>query len=150
MIHTKTEVEELDLMREHNKREEKKLYFAQLRERWAENKKSAEGDADARARYDAIIAEAPDFKMSFYSFYFTLQSMHAQGLDGTPYIDTKTFNGWIQSGFKVKKGEHSVIDGITWIASNSNSKSEAKKKDDGFVYPKIYKLFHRTQVEAIK
>jgi hypothetical protein len=127
-------------------KEQKKEYFAKLRERWAENKKRAEDDTEARGKYDAIVAEAPSYGISYYSFYLTLQAMKANGWDGTPYIDTKTFKGWKEAGFIVKKGEKSKIDGITWLEIKDK---EAGDDDDGFLLPKLYHLFHRSQVEAL-
>lgn len=73
-------------------KEEKKEYFQKLRDRWSENKKNAENDKDAKLKYEAIVREFPSYKISFNSFYFTLQEMVKQGLEGIPYIDTKYFN----------------------------------------------------------
>ena len=119
-------------------REEKSEYFKSLRTRWAQNKARAEGDEQARALY----AEAPK-GISYWSFTLTLYVMRALELEGLPYIDCKTFKGWKDTGFMVKKGEHAVIDGITWVGV-----SDDDSEDDTFVYPKVYKLFHRSQVEA--
>jgi hypothetical protein len=124
--------------------EQKKEYFASLREKWQANKALAEGDTVAHEKYMAIVAEAPDNRISYYSFYFTLQSMRAHEYDGTPYIDCKTFAGWVNAGFRVKKGEKSHIDGITWLQAKNKDGSDAD-----MVYPKMYHLFHRSQVEEI-
>ena len=128
-------------------KEEKQKYFQDLRRRWSENKAKAESDPEAKAKYEAIIAEAPDNKISYYGFYFTLCDMQSQGLAGNPYIDAKTFEGWRNAGFMVKRGEHSTLSGITWISGASKKEGE---EDDGFMYPKNYKLFHRSQVEPIR
>jgi hypothetical protein len=128
--------------------EQRAEYMKSLRARWAANKARADQDADAKAKWQAVQAEAPDARISFYGFYFTLMSMQEQGLAGLPYIDAKTFNGWRASGFMVRKGEASKIEGVTWMRGTS------KKDDDdasgaGALYPKRYALFHKTQVEAM-
>jgi len=124
-------------------KEQKQEYFKQLRARWAECKTLSEQDTDAKLKYEQVIKQAGG-KFSYTGFYFTLQDMKRAGLDGLPYIDTKTFDGWTGAGFKVKKGQHSLIKGLTWL--------EVKDKageDEGFLIPKEYHLFHRSQVEAI-
>jgi hypothetical protein len=128
--------------------EQKRQYFTGLREQWKARKALADQDQDARARYNAIMAEAKQ-GFSYYSFYFTLCDMKAQGLDGNPYIDCKTFNGWRASGFKVKKGEKSKVSGIVWIAPITKDKQTGEDVESDYVYPKVYHLFHRTQVEAL-
>lgn len=128
--------------------EQKRQYFKGLREQWKARKALADQDINARERYQAIQAEAGG-NFSYYSFYFTLCDMQAQKLDGNPYVDCKTFNGWRASGFKVKKGEKSKVSGIVWLSPVSKDKETGKEIDSDYVYPKIYHLFHRTQVEAL-
>lgn len=121
--------------------EQKQEYFRKLRERWQNSKAFADNDETAKALYQEV-----DGKFSYYSFYFTLMDMKACGYDGIPYVDCKTFNGWKEAGFKVKKGEKSRISGIVWLSP----KDEEGNEDDDFVYPKLYHLFHRSQVEERK
>jgi len=71
-------------------------------------------------------------------------SMRKLKYDGVPYVDCKTFNGWKGAGFQVKRGEKSKISGITWIGNDPDD------DDDKSVYPKMYRLFHKSQVEKIK
>ena len=126
--------------------EEKKAYFKALRERWNDAKQASASDTDAQTKYQAIQNQAPDCKISYTSFYFTLLEMKRQKLDGNPYIDAKTFQGWIKAGFQVIKGQKSTLKGITWL------KAGAKDTDndaDGFLFPKEYALFHTSQVQAI-
>ena len=123
-------------------KEEKTQYFNDLRARWKQNKLDADQDVDARKRYEAISNETTKF--SYYSFYFTLVDMKRNGFEGTPYIDTKTYHGWTEAGFKVKKGEKSKIAGITWM---DISKGEGS---DEVLIPKLYHLFHTSQVEPIQ
>lgn len=124
-------------------KEERTEYFKQLRNRWKISKEMAENDELAKALFREIKGN-----FSYNSFYFTLQDMRKVGYQGLPYIDCKTFNGWKETGFKVKKGEHSKIDGIVWLEVKSNKETEDDEKLD--VYPKLYHLFHRSQVEPIK
>lgn len=126
-------------------KEEKQAYFLKLRQQWKENKELAEKDTNARSKYEALVKESPNFRFSFYSYYFTLRDMQRLGYDGNPYIDTKTYKGWKEAGFQVKKGEESKINGMTWITSQKDE----KEGENDFVYPKMYNLFHRTQVEPI-
>lgn len=125
-------------------KEQKAEYFKTLREKWNKNKTDADNDTDARAKYEAIHKEA-NGKFSYYSFYFTLMDMNRNGYAGNPYVDCKTFNGWREAGFRVKKGEKSKIAGITWIAVG-----KGENDADDFMYPKSYHLFHKTQVELIQ
>ena len=124
--------------------EQKKEYFAKLRESWKSNKAQAENDKDAKEKYEAIRRESPNFTISYFGFFFALQAMKSAGLDGTPYIDAKTFKGWQAAGYKVNKGEKSLCKGLTWISTKKNDDD-----DDGMVYPKEYALFHRSQVIEI-
>ncbi len=132
--------------------EEKKAYFAALRERWQDIKnRVTAGELD---QIKGIIAEH-GLTVSPWSYAFTAASMRAQGFDGIPYLDCKTFNGWKQRGFKVRKGEKSTIKGIVWLGVGSKAedpdtahKARAQGKG-GFLMPKQYALFHRSQVEPI-
>ena len=77
--------------------------------------------------------------------------MQAQQLEGIPYLDARTFQGWKECGFMVRKGEHSTLSGITWIKATTGSESaEPGEEEKGFVFPKEYHLFHRSQVEPIQ
>jgi hypothetical protein len=122
-------------------KEEKQKYFQDLRARWFKSKELANNDETAKALYQEVNG-----KFSYYSFYFTLMDMRARGYDGIPYVDCKTFNGWKEAGFKVMKGAKSRISGIVWLGVKDDNNSE----DDDFVYPKLYHLFHRSQVEERK
>lgn len=57
----------------------------------------------------------------------------------------KTFKGWTEAGFKVKKGEKSQVKGLTRLKSGSKGADD----DDGYVFPKVYHLFHSSQVEQL-
>ena len=127
--------------------EQKKEYFKNLRERWTANKAKADQDIDAKAKWEAIQAESPN-GVSYYGFYFTYTTMKAQNLEGLPYVDTKTFSGWHSAGFKVKKGEKSKIRGITWIGAQTKE-DNGENNADRVLYPKMYALFHKSQVEAV-
>ena len=127
---------------------EKQAYFAELRARWGSVKKAlTQGMID---EVQAVIA-SHGLKMSVMSYVLVAQQMKALGLDGIPYLDCKTFQGWREAGFIVKKGEHSHISGITWI--NAGTRDEATGEiveDSGYLFPKEYHLFHRTQVQEME
>ena len=123
-------------------KEEKSAYFARLRADWNKSKELAKTEA-----MQAIFREASltGIKVSNTGFAFIYAQMRGQELEGLPVVDAKTFDGWKQSGFKVKKGEHSKLSGITWISPVNKQ----TKEEEDFAYPKSYNLFHRSQVEAI-
>lgn len=123
-------------------KEEVKAFHAKMREMWEIAKAFSE-----TKEYDAAWMEAQTTLTKAFSlpaFIFVKKQLEALGLEGTPYVDTKTFSGWIENGFKVKKGEKSVIDGYTFIEVENK-----KEGEDNFIAPKTYHLFHRSQVEPI-
>lgn len=130
-------------------KEQKQEYFKNLRDQWKQNKLDASLDSNAKLRYEAILQEAGG-KISFEAYYWTLRQMEKLNLVGEPYIDCKTFDGWKLSGFKVRKGEKSKISGITWLSFKTSKGGENGKKAEDVVYPKLYHLFHTSQVEAIE
>jgi len=132
-------------MKEYTK-EEKKEYFKNLREQWKQNKLDASLDSNAKLRYQAILKEAGG-KISFEAYYWTLRQMGKLNLVGEPYIDCKTYQGWRDAGFKVIKREKSKLSGVTWMAFQTNKEGQ---KAEEVVYPKLYHLFHSSQVESIE
>lgn len=125
---------------------EKKEYYADLRARWNAAKKAL--TENMISEIDAIVA-THGLNISATSFFIVASSMKAQGLDGIPYLDAKTYKGWKECGFQVKKGEHSTLGSITWIGVEGKEAKPGEDATDGFVMPKAYKLFHRSQVEEI-
>lgn len=121
-------------------KEQKQEYFKNLRDRWTTSKALADKDDTAKALYNEV---GGDF--SYYSFYWTLADMKNLGLEGIPYVDVKTFKGWKDAGFTVKKGEKSKLSGITWLPVKDKDGEETE-----YMVPKEYRLFHKTQVEEIK
>jgi len=119
---------------------QKQAYFKSLRKRWNDNKALADNNEVMKAIHQEHCS-----KFSYYSFFFTAMMMKKLGFKGIPYIDCKTFNGWKEAGFIVKKGEKSKINGITWI----HPKDSEGDEDERFSYPKMYNLFHRTQVQPL-
>lgn len=132
-------------MKEYTK-EEKREYFKNLREEWKQNKLDASLDSDAKSRYQAVLREAGG-KISFESYYWTLRQMQKLNLTGEPYIDCKTYQGWRDAGFKVIKGEKSKLSGVTWMSFQTNKEGQ---KAEEVVYPKLYHLFHSSQVEPLE
>ncbi len=122
--------------------QEKKEYFAKLRASWQVAKDLAKTNEWAAAFKEA---QATGIQCSVTGFVFTKLQMEQMNLDGTPYVDCKTFAGWKSAGFMVKKGETSKIQGLTWVSSKTKKEDE----DGGFVFPKAYHLFHKTQVQEI-
>jgi hypothetical protein len=128
---------------------EKKAYFDNIRLEWQKSKALAENDMVA----EALFREAGLKGVSYFSFYYVLRQIKALKLTGIPYVDTKTFQGWLENGYKVKKGEKSKISGVTWLkVVNGKVLNKGEKEEDGksFLFPKVYHLFHKTQVEEIE
>lgn len=124
-------------------KEQKQAYYANLRKQW----KAAKDHADVD-QIGAIIANH-GLKISVSGFAFVSIQMAKLGLDGLPYLDAKTYKGWKDNGFQVKKGEKSQIVGLTWVHARKSAKDEDNDvdDDDGYMMPKVYKLFHRSQVQ---
>jgi hypothetical protein len=136
-------------MTKHTK-EEKEAYFAGLRARWNQAKEWL-----ASNKIDEIEAVMMQNGLNFSirSYVCVLLQMQAMGLDGIPYVDCKTFGKWKESGFMVRKGEHSRIDGITWKPVKGKNgeadKVEPVNGESSYMLPVGYHLFHRTQVEPL-
>ena len=125
-------------------KDQKKAYFKKLRDEWLKSKDLAKNDKEA----EAIYREA-GIRSSYYSFYFTLMAMRHNKMPGLPYVDCKTFNKWKENGFIVKKGEKSKISGITWKHPVIKTEDGLKEENEDYIYPKLYRLFHKRQVEAL-
>lgn len=124
-------------------REQKKVYFAGLRAQWQA--------AKLTANIDEIKAIIQNFGLGIspISYAIVAGQMAAQGLDGLPYLDCKTYQGWVDNGFQVRKGEKSTIDGLTWREVENKKSDNQKDDDDNYMMPVAYHLFHRTQVDPI-
>jgi len=99
-----------------------------------------------------IKPELPEY-ISLINYCLVKQQMNEQQISGEPYQDTFTFNKWKEQGYKVKRGEKSVLYGITWINTSKKdpeSTEETTDKEFTHCYPKLFHLFHRGQVEKIK
>ena len=59
---------------------------------------------------------------------------------GVPYEDFRTFRGWISVGKRVKKGEKTCYQSVSF------PKMKDRKTGDVRSYPKTYSLFHISQV----
>ena len=116
-----------------------KRFYKDLRERWAQAKEVAK-----KNEVQAAFIEAGVQGVSVASWVYVKSQLIAQKKEGTPYVDTKTYKGWVESGFRVRKGEKSSIHGIcfTEIPNKTDPKSS-------FSLPTSYALFHRDQVEPI-
>ena len=126
-------------------KQQKQDYLKSLRKRWQESKSLADSDASLKQLHEAAFATGAPIQ-SYYSFAFVAIQMKSQGLSGFPYVDMKTFQGWKENGFKVAKGEHSTADGIVWLSPTYKDADGNEAKDTDYVFPKVYKLFHRSQV----
>ncbi len=134
-------------MKKQFSKEEKSAYFTGLRSQW----NAAKSISEDEKQQAAAVMLVHGFNVSAIGYYFVAAQMKAQGLEGIPYVDARTFQGWKESGFHVRKGEHSTLCGITWIKAITEGEStEPDSEGKGFVFPKEYHLFHRSQVEPIQ
>lgn len=124
----------------------------ELRAKWKTAKQLL---TDGKIReIDAAIA-THGLNISRMGYMIVSMEMRSQGLEGIPYLDAKTYKGWKENGFQVRKGEKSTLGSITWVGVGG--KDPVKRTDgsieiegdSGFIFPKSYNLFHRSQVDAI-
>ena len=117
----------------------------ELRDHWKSVKESL-----TQSKIDEAMAimATHGINSSIVSYQICLMAMVDAGLEGIPYLDAKTYNGWKKSGFQVKKGEKSFGSGITWVKVGGK-KDEDGEESGGYSFPKSYTLFHRSQVEEI-
>ena len=132
-------------MKTERTKEQKAAYMKSLRENWLSAKKLlADGQMDD---IQAIISNH-GMNISATGFMFVSIQMKQNGLDGLPYLDAKTYKGWKQNGYQVRRGEKSVLSGITWVSVDKQAEVDLDDKENtGFVFPKKYHLFHRSQVD---
>lgn len=124
---------------------EKNAHFEKLRKLWNDAAEFAKDEAALAAHAEA---KRMGVEVSIRSFCLVSEQMKSLNLQGTPYIDTKTFNGWTSAGFKVKKGERSKLSSIVFIGAKDSDADDDGKKS-GYVFPKECHLFHVSQVEPI-
>ncbi len=124
--------------------EQKREYYASLRQKWAEAKALAATD-EIGAVYTQL-AEMGIGDISLYNVSLILMQAQALGLEGLPYLDFKTYDGWKGSGFQVKRGEKSPVFSLTWIGPKGENGEEVS---DGQRWPKLTHLFHTSQVEVM-
>jgi len=120
--------------------EQKREFYKMLRHMW----KTAKEMSIKEGNDIKSIIENHGLEVSVTSFIMVLNQMKEKNLEGVPYVDMKTFNGWKDNGFKVKKGEKSQAYGVAWKVVNEDKEDEEEK-----VFPKAYHLFHKSQVEAL-
>ena len=98
---------------------------------------------DKKKEINAIIKNH-GLDISQTSFIMVENQMVKKGFSGIPYLDMKTFKKWQENGFIVRKGEKSEVKGIVWLDIK-----DKKTGEDKMVFPKVYHLFHNSQVEKI-
>jgi hypothetical protein len=113
-------------------------YYANLRKDWEKAQELASKDKKAVKLFNEVKKANKEAK-SIEAFYFTLAQMQKLNLKGLPYVDVKTFDGWLEAGFVVKKGQSHIVNGVVYKAINPN----------GFKVPSFCNLFHKNQVQAI-
>jgi len=129
--------------------EQKKEYYGKIKQEWREAKQIAEKD---KGRLEKAVALMKIEGISLTGFALIERQMQEQGLEGLPVLDAKTYAKWKEAGYAVKKGEHSTLHGVTFIQPKNKDEKETKSsRIDTPIYmlPKVYKLFHRSQVEPL-
>ena len=125
--------------------EQKREYFAGLRNQWQAAKALAAADDSIGAMYTQLCTMGVG-DISMYNVSLILMQARQLNLDGLPYVDFKTYEMWRKAGFQVRKGETSPVFSLTWIGTKSDDETEATDRPK---YPKLTHLFHSSQVEAI-
>lgn len=102
-------------------------------------------DADIQENVDILNeAFAGTLEVSLKNYRCVAMQMEEQGLAGVPYLDARTYGGWKDSGRTVRKGEHKLIQSITWIGGSEEDGGSSRR------YPSATNLFHRSQTDAIE
>ncbi len=127
-------------------KEERAQYFQDLRNRWQAAKDLSQDNAILAAHHEAQVIAGRSFSVA--SFADVKRQLVDLKLSGTPYVDTKTYKAWRDSGMQVRKGEKSKITGLTWIKADDSKTDDDKKTS--FTFPKEYHLFHSSQVQPIE
>ena len=126
--------------------EQKKEYFAGLRQKWQQAKALATADDQIGAIY-VQLQQMGIGDISLYNVSLILMQAELLGLAGLPYVDFKTYEHWHKAGFQVRKGEKSPVFSLTWVGPKDDDDSE--DKNDIPRYPKMTHLFHSSQVEPV-
>lgn len=129
--------------------EQKKAYFQALNESWRKTK-----DLSETEKCQAIIAEcfAQGVVASERGIAYVWEQMERLGFEGLPHIDCKTLKYWKEAGYRLKNNQSCLIKGITFKKITSKKENEGKSQDEKeavYSYPKVYNLFHSSQVEPI-
>ena len=113
---------------------EKAIELWKRSEAWGDN-------AQIEALLITLNAQLADrLTVSMRNYKCVAMQMQEQGLEGEPYLHTRTFNGWKAAGRQVRKGEKCTLQSITWISGG---------EEDSKMYPKGTSLFHLDQTDAI-
>lgn len=123
--------------------QQKKEHFTQLRRQWQQAKNLSQSD-ELAAVYSQLKGMGVG-DISLYNVSLIFMQAREKGLEGLPYLDFKTYEGWKKSGFQVKRGEKSPVYSITWVGSKGDEEGE----DSGVRWPKVTHLFHSSQVETL-
>jgi hypothetical protein len=130
-------------------KEDRSAFYRSLREQWKRASETVDLQDPLLLELYAEAARAGLENISQASFAFVFAQMKEQGLTGIPYVDCKTFEGWKRSGFHVRRGEQSRLKGLTWLRAETKNAADAPSAEAERIYPKVYHLFHRSQVEEI-
>ena len=122
------------------KQKKVKEFYQKLRK---QQEGAKEQSKDKKEEINAIIKNH-GLDISQTSFVMVENQMIKKGFTGIPYLDMKTFKKWQENGFIVKRGEKSEVKGIVWLDIK-----DKKTGEDKMVFPKVYHLFHNSQVEKI-
>lgn len=123
--------------------QQKKEHFTHLRRQWQQAKNLAASDP-ITAIYSQLREMGIARDISIYNISLIMMQAQSLGLEGLPYLDFKTYEGWKKSGFQVKRGEKSPVYSITWVGAKGE-----EGEDSGARWPKLTHLFHSSQVEDI-
>jgi hypothetical protein len=91
----------------------------------------------------AAIEQVTGGRMSVNNYLIVESACEATGLTGIPYIHFSTFQGWLNRGYCVDKGQKAVCS-VPTIKSFYD-----KEKDSYYKTPRNSSLFHISQVKGL-
>ena len=112
---------------------------------WKQSKEWGD-EAQIKALVLTIESQLRTQGMSHRNVALVAMQMENLGLNGVPYLHTRTYGAWKEAGRQVKKGEKSLLFSITWIGGKAGEDGE---EGSSRLYPKMTNLFHFDQTEAI-
>jgi len=142
---------------------ETKAKIQELKIKYKDAKAKAERltqDQKDKIKLAISTALASNGRFSWANFMLVSMEAKARGFDSVPYLEIKTFKGWLKYGYRVKKGEKCIYS-ITFVLYKDGKKltgaeldsvdfADEEQRKGVRLYPRLTYLFAKEQVESIK